>query len=210
MSNYPLFTKRLQQLQLEEKRPQSPNNHDFEYDEPAPTGKHKSNKVTAEQFKELDISHLVDEDDDNFDIAAQVCKYFDDKFGDKDTVALVADTGKFPAISYWLSGDYVRKHENLNGKHVLVYKACKHIPAKQPTVSKSEFEKYVKQVSIKHKHEKCAVIADILGEKFGEGCHYARSTEKSNASYEIAARFSDGYDASFSLESGEYITAWRR
>mmetsp|Transcript_14713 Transcript_14713/g.22132 ORF Transcript_14713/g.22132 Transcript_14713/m.22132 type:complete len:230 (-) Transcript_14713:162-851(-) len=229
MSNKPLFSTYVEPLQDKDTQASgtgSNSNYNNAYDNEnddddmkytqqqdaaAPTSKASGNKkITADEFKKFDISHLVNSDDDNFDIAKRICMFFDDKFGDKNTVALVAETGKFPAISYWLSGDYLRKHENMNGKHVMVYKACKHIAAKEPIVSPSEFEKYMKRISIEHEQDKCVTIMDIMDEKFGEGCHYARSLSKGHAGYEIYARFSDDYDAAFKLESGAYVTAWRR
>ena len=118
-------------------------------------------------------------------------------------------TGKQPAISYWVKGDYVRKHKDIAGKHILVYRACKHRPCKQPKVSQSEFEGYVKKMSIKHENSSVNKICDLLDSKFGDGCHYARSTTKRPA-YDIYSRFSDKYDAGFKLPSGSYIIAWRR
>lgn len=81
--------------------------------------------------------------------------------------------------------------------------------AKEPIVNSAEFEKYVKKISIKHEKKPVDFICDLMDKKFGEGCHYARSTVKP-ARYDVYSRFSDSYDAGFYLESGAYIIAWRR
>ena len=128
---------------------------------------------------------------------------------------MVSDKGKQPAIAYWCIGVYVRKHKDITGKHVLVYRACKHAKAREPIVKGSVFEKYVKEISIKYQHKSVDALADKLDAKFGTGCHYARSTAK-KANYDIYARFSDKYDAGCKLPKsdefphGAYVIAWRR
>eukprot|EP01083_Nonionella_stella_P088613 247077_1 len=172
-----------------------------------------SKPMSVAQFKSIDIEQFVLNDDslrDNYEIARKICKTFDKQFGDTDTVCLVAETGKQPQISYWCQGDYVRKDKNIcNGKHILIYRANKHIPAKQPIVSHEEFVKFIKQLSLKNRDQSCAKIGDILDDTFGKGCHYARSKTKKPA-YDIYCRFSNKYECGFRLPSGSYIIAWRR
>jgi len=168
--------------------------------------------LSVKEFNEVPIGKIFANDSslkDNYDIARKICKFYDGQFGDTDTVCMVAESGKQPAISYWVKGDYVRKHKNIQGKHILVYRACKHRPAKEPIVSGAEFEEYVKKISIKHEKDSVHTICDLIDKKFGMGCHYARSTI-ARANYDIYSRFSDKYDAGFKLKSGAYIIAWRR
>mmetsp|Transcript_4538 Transcript_4538/g.7791 ORF Transcript_4538/g.7791 Transcript_4538/m.7791 type:complete len:123 (+) Transcript_4538:1-369(+) len=122
---------------------------------------------------------------------------------------MVAEAGKQPAISYWCKGDYVRKEKNILGKHILVYRSCKHREAKEPKATQQQFEAYVKKLSMEHEKSSVDKICDLLDAKYGSGCHYARSTSK-RAQYDIYSRFSDKYDAGFKLPSGAYIIAWRR
>lgn len=122
---------------------------------------------------------------------------------------MVADIGKKPAMSYWVSGDYVRRHDNIQNKRIIVYRACKHIEAKKPLVSHDEFVEFVKKLSIEYEDESTDIICDLMDKEFGDGCHYCRSSIE-NASYDIYSRFSDDYDAGFRLDSGAYVIAWRR
>lgn len=43
-------------------------------------------KMTAQQFKDVDLESLFFSDDDNFDIARKICEFYDEQFGDKDAV----------------------------------------------------------------------------------------------------------------------------
>eukprot|EP01084_Bolivina_argentea_P187827 323468_1 len=122
---------------------------------------------------------------------------------------MVAEKDKQPTISYWVKGEYVRKHSNIHGKHILVYRASKHVIAKQPIVSRDEFQKYVRKISIEYENGSVNTIADKLDEKFGTGCHYARSYAKSSQ-YDLYCRFSDKYECGFKLPSGSFVIAWRR
>ena len=195
------------------------------------TKQNKKKQMSPQQFKDIDLESLFFSDDDNFDIARKICEFYDEEFGDKDTVfslsytisicfyiiyitiyipsCMVADIGKKPAMSYWVSGEYVRRHDNIQNKRIIVYRACKHIPAKQPIVTHKQFVEFVKKLSIKYEDESTDIICDLMDKEFGDGCHYCRSSIE-NASYDIYSRFSDDYDAGFRLPSGAYVIAWRR
>eukprot|EP00483_Globobulimina_turgida_P003884 UN03892 len=121
---------------------------------------------------------------------------------------MVSDIGKKPAMSYWVAGDYIRRHDDIANKRVIVYKACKHTPAKQPLVSHDEFVDFVKDISTQYEDESVDKICGIMDDRFGDGCHYCRSNP--GCHYDIYSRFSDDYDAGFKLQSGVYIIAWRR
>ena len=169
-------------------------------------------KLTVQEFKSVSLEDLIENDIDildNYDIAKKICKFFDSQFDDTDTVCIVAEKDKQPTISYWVKGQYVRKHKNICGKHILVYRACKHIQAKEPILSQSKFESYIKKISIEYENNSVNKIADLMDNKFGDGCHFARSTTKKPA-YDIYCRFSDKYECGFKLPSGSYVIAWRR
>jgi len=169
-------------------------------------------KLTVEEFKAVSLEDLIENDVDildNYDLAKKICKFFDSQFDDTDTVCMVAEKDKQPAISYWVKGSYVRKHKNICGKHILVYRACRHTDAKEPIVSKSKFESFIKKISIEYENGSVNTIADKMDNKFGDGCHYARSSTK-KPQYDIYCRFSDKYECGFKLPSGSYIIAWRR
>ncbi len=138
----------------------------------------------------------------------KICRYYDDKFGNTDTVCMISDIGKKPAMSYWIADEYIRRHENIQNKRIIVYKACKHQEAKKPIVSRDEFTEFVKKISIQYENDDVSKITDIMDEEFGPGCHYCRGNP--GCHYDIFSRFNDDYDAAFKLESGAYIIAWRR
>mmetsp|Transcript_71205 Transcript_71205/g.113194 ORF Transcript_71205/g.113194 Transcript_71205/m.113194 type:complete len:249 (+) Transcript_71205:55-801(+) len=176
----------------------------------ADNNKAEANKtMTVEEFKSARLDVLFDDDDDYFDIGKKICHFFDDKFGDTDTVCLVAATDQSPAISYWVRGQYVRKDLDIGGKHIMVYRACKHVPPKEPVLTQAQFEKYVQELSEEYEKETVDTIGDMMDKKLGDGCHYARSTVQNNH-YDVYARFKDQYDASFKIKSGSFIIAWRR
>eukprot|EP01083_Nonionella_stella_P027564 75956_1 len=166
-------------------------------------------KMTAEAFLSVRLEDLFDEGDENYDIAKKICFYYDEQFGNKNTVCMVSDIGKKPAMSYWVDGDYVRKHDDIYGKRIIVYKACKHQPANKPIVSHDEFVDFVKKLSIENENESVNTICDLLDKEFGDGCHYCRS-DIENAHYDIYCRYNDEYEAAFKLPSGAYVISWRR
>ena len=178
---------------------------------------HSKKGLSVQEFKSIDLMDILDENDCNNDhylIAKRICGYFDLQFGDKDTVCLVSSMNKQPAISYWMNGDYVRKDRNvlINGdkKYILIYRACKHIQAKQPILSQNEFEIYVKDICNKYRNKCVDFICDKLDDTFGDGCHFAKSKCK-KSDYDIYCRFSDKYECSFKMKpNNEYIVAWRR
>merc|ERR1712154_22023 len=159
----------------------------------------KKNKMTENEFAEESLEEFVISDGDDFDIAKRICKYFDKIFGDTDTVAIVANKGKGPKLSYWSKANYQRKDKNLNGKYVFVYRACKHIEATN-IIKKEKFEKIVHNLSMDYKkpHE----IADRLDDKFGEGCHVARANHDR---FDVYCRFSNGYMADVLLPNGDLL-----
>jgi len=168
--------------------------------------------MSVKEFKAVPLRDLVEGDEslrDNFDIARKIGLFFDGQFGDTDTVCMVSESGKMPAISYWVKGDYVRRDDDVAGKEVMVYRACRHREAKQPKVTAAEFEKFVKKISVQYQHCSVDKICDLMDERFGSGCHYARSTAK-KPRFDIFSRFSDKYDAGFKMPSGAYVIAWRR
>eukprot|EP00483_Globobulimina_turgida_P006541 UN06551 len=72
--------------------------------------------MSVDEFKSihlLDIMHGNEECDDNYLIGKHIAKYFDDKFEDTDTVCLVSEMHKQPAISYWIKGECVRRDKNV-------------------------------------------------------------------------------------------------
>jgi len=141
---------------------------------------------------------------EDYDIAKRICKHFDSKLGDTDTVAIVAKKGKGPKLSYWSKGEFQRKHRDLKGKYVFVYRACKHIDAKG-VVKRARFEKYVRSLAVEFR--KPDEIADRLDRRFGEGCHVARAKHDQ---FDVYCRFSNGYMADILLPDGEFVIAWRR
>jgi len=160
--------------------------------------------MTEEQFLNVSLDKFIVSGGDDFDIAKNICKHFDDKFGDTDTVAIVATKGKGPKLSYWSKANYQRKSKNLLGKYVFVYRACKHIEAKM-LWNKDKFEQTVKKLSMEYK--KPHQIADALDSHFGEGCHVARAKHDQ---FDVYCRFSNGYMADVLLPNGEFVVAWRR
>eukprot|EP01084_Bolivina_argentea_P130846 230999_1 len=174
-----------------------------------------SKKMSANEFKNINLYEIIGKNNnlnDNYEIAKDISKYFDNIFGDTDTVCLVSEIGKQPAISYWIKGQYVRKDRNiLNGKYVLIYRSCKHIPANKPIIKHNEFEKFVKNISIKYNNKSVNFICEKLDEKFGDGCHFIRCHLKTYNAFDVYCRFSDQYECSFKLmDSKHYIIAWRR
>lgn len=160
--------------------------------------------MTEDEFSEESLEEFIKSGGDDFDIAKRICKWFDKKFGDTDTVAIVADKGKGPKLSYWSKANYQRKDKNLSGKYVFVYRACKHIEAKC-VIKKEKFEKFVRDLAMEYKkpHE----IADRLDSKFGEGCHVARAKHDQ---FDVYCRYSNGYMSDILLPNGDFIVAWRR
>eukprot|EP01083_Nonionella_stella_P260643 888414_1 len=196
--------------------PGGPNVISFFDEKPVPPKPRPKNKglskhiMSVKEFNKVPLKNLIIGDDglkDNYDIAKKICKFFDSQFGDTDTVCVVAEKGKQPAISFYCKGNYVRKHKNIAGKHILIYRACKHQPAKEPILSREEFENYVKKLSIEHEKSDVNTICDIMDKELGLGCHYARSTTK-RPRYDIYSRFSDKYDCGFNTASGAYVIAW--
>ena len=174
--------------------------------------KRKRRGMTVEEFVSIPLDDLVDPDIESLDhyaMAKRICHFFDAQFGDTDTVCLVAESGKQPAFSYWVRDRFVRKQTHLFGRHVLIYRACGHRAAKQPVVTQQEFEEFVKGISIGNDQEPVDAIADQMDERFGAGCHFARSTAK-KADFDIYCRFSDKYECAFKLPTGGYVIAWRR
>ena len=48
--------------------------------------KSRKKKMTPQEFKDVDLESLFFSDDENFDIAKKICEFYDEQFGDKDTV----------------------------------------------------------------------------------------------------------------------------
>ena len=81
--------------------------------------------MSVQEFKDVPLRQLFEDDDalkDNYDIAKKICKFYDGQFGDTDTVCMVAERGKQPAMSYWVKGEYVRKHRDIAGKHIIAWR----------------------------------------------------------------------------------------
>ena len=171
--------------------------------------KQKNVKMTTEEFMNVSLKDLFDENDDNFDIAKKICLFYDEQFGNQDTVCMVSEIGKKPAMSYWVGEDFIRRHDDICKKRIVVYRACKHIAAKKPIASQDEFEEFVKKTVSENENASANTIGDILDEKFGEGCHFCRS-DIENPQFSVYSRYSDGYNAQFRLPSGAYVVAWRR
>eukprot|EP01084_Bolivina_argentea_P132317 233512_1 len=173
---------------------------------------YENKRMSSSEFGSVALAEIFENDNtlqDHFDIAKKICKYYDEQLDDRNTVCVVSEPGKQPAISYWVNGDYVRKESNIGGKDLLIYRAISHKEAKKPIVSQSQFEAFVKQISVDYEQSSVDAICDMMDDKFGKGCHYARSKQKT-PEFDIYARFTDKYDASFRLPSGAYVIAWRR
>eukprot|EP01084_Bolivina_argentea_P048606 89522_1 len=159
----------------------------------------KTKSMSVEQFESMDLTDIfvdgfkTEELNDNFSIAKKIAQYFDARFDDTDTVCLVCDNNKQPAISYWIKGQYERKDENvLNNKYILVYRSCAHVAATLPIVSATKFEEYVKDISFQYENEGVQFIGSKLDERFGDGCHYVRSTQRKHdaSDYGVYCRYS--------------------
>merc|ERR1712228_665992 len=151
-------------------------------------------KMTTEEFMNVSLKDLFDENDDNFEIAKAICSFYDEKFGNDDTVAMVSEIGKKPAMSYWVSDDFIRRHDDICKKRI---------------VSQNDFEEFVKKTVTENEDASANAIGDILDQKFGDGCHFCRS-DIQNPEYSVYSRYSDGYNANFKLPNGTYVVAWRR
>eukprot|EP01083_Nonionella_stella_P227467 807032_1 len=82
---------------------------------------------TEDQFKKLKISHLIDKNKNNYDIAKAICAFCDDLYNDTDTVCIITDTEKaHPAVGAWAKGNLQRMEKNMNGKYLFIYRSTKH------------------------------------------------------------------------------------
>eukprot|EP01083_Nonionella_stella_P168332 568005_1 len=173
----------------------------------------KKRAVSVKEFKSVNLLDVLPsrESNRNYEMAKCIAKHFDVMFGDTDTVCIVSGADKEPDLSYWLKGDFIRKTQNvgMDNKTICVYRACRHMKAKQPIVSQAQFEQFVRNLCVQDKNKSVKDIGDILDDKFGYGVHFARSTLK-RCDYDIYCRYSDKYECSFTLPSGAYIVAWRR
>merc|ERR1712228_758784 len=168
--------------------------------------KNKKSKFTLKQFMTVDLAKFVEDCDfDNFDIAKAVCKYYDAKCGDTDTVTIVSDKGMGPNTAYWSKGDYNRVEKDCLGKYIMVYRACKHIES-TVKVKQDIFESCVKGICMDNLGHS-QLIADKLDCVFGEGCHVSLG---SHDDYEVFCRYSDGYICEVELPSNDFVVAWRR
>ena len=166
----------------------------------------KKKKFTLKEFMSVDLERFVKSADfDNFDIAKSICKYYDLKCGDTDTVTIVADRGRGPNTAYWSKGDYNRVNKNCLGKYIMIYRACKHCDA-NIKVKQDIFESCVKGLCMDNLGHS-QLIADKLDCIFGEGCHVSLA---SHDNFEVFCRYSDGYICEVELPSNDFVVAWRR
>merc|ERR1712087_776788 len=76
----------------------------------------RKKKMSEDEFRKEPLERFII--GEHYDIAKSICRHFDNKLGDTDTVAIVARKGRGPKLSYWSKGEYQRKHRDLNGKYV--------------------------------------------------------------------------------------------
>eukprot|EP01083_Nonionella_stella_P137838 419413_1 len=115
----------------------------------------------------VDLKTFVrDNDGDNFDVAKAICKYYDNKCDDTDTVTIVSDTKMGPNTAYWSKGDYNRIEHNCLGKYIMIYRACKHVNG-NIKVKQDIFESCVKGLCMDNLGHS-QLIADKLDCIFGE------------------------------------------
>jgi len=162
-------------------------------------------KMSVNEFKTISLKSCFG-NGDNFDIAKRICKFYDDIFGDTDTVCLVSAVDLKPSHSLSVEGAYKRSEcLHREGKYILVFRARPHIAA-TVLVSKQCFKSVVKGLSMDN--ESPADIGRQMDSLFGSGCHVVRSDR---ISFDIYSRFSDGYECELRLPNGgDYVLAWRR
>ena len=156
-------------------------------------------------FMAVELEPFVTENgDDHFDIAKAICNYFDAECGDTDTVAIVSEANHGPNTAYWSKGEYHRVEHDVAGKYIMVYRACKAVPA-QVKVPTDIFESCVRGLCVDNVHSQ--LIADKLDALFGEGCHVSIA---SHDQFEVFCRYSDGYICESPLKGTDFVVAWRR
>eukprot|EP01084_Bolivina_argentea_P302123 521444_1 len=170
-----------------------------------PTREPSGSIMSVRKFKSIPLDSYMTKGD-NFDIAKRICKAYDDKFNDTDTVCLVSNTGLRPLYSLCVEGEYKRVAIfDREEKYVLVYRAKAHIGARV-TVTKQCFKSVVQGLSIGY--ENTRDVVNNMNILFGEGCHVVRAKKQS---FDIYSRFSDGYECEVRFpESSECVLAWRR
>ena len=138
--------------------------------------------------------------------AKRICKFYDDIFGDTDTVCLVSAVDLKPSHSLSIEGAYKRSESlKKEGKYILVFRAKPHMAA-TVLVPKQTFKSVVKGLSMDN--EDPSDIRRQMDSLFGSGCHVVRSDR---ISFDIYSRFSDGYECELRLPNGgDYVLAWRR
>eukprot|EP00485_Elphidium_margaritaceum_P002678 CAMPEP_0202698664 /NCGR_PEP_ID=MMETSP1385-20130828/11913_1 /ASSEMBLY_ACC=CAM_ASM_000861 /TAXON_ID=933848 /ORGANISM="Elphidium margaritaceum" /LENGTH=185 /DNA_ID=CAMNT_0049355427 /DNA_START=97 /DNA_END=654 /DNA_ORIENTATION=- len=165
-----------------------------------------------EQFKQLKISHLVDKKKNNYDIAKAICGFYDELYGDTDTVCIITDEEKaHPAVGAWAKGNFQRMEKNMNGKYLFLYRATKHEKQtnfKTTTLKPEKFKAKAEEYANAFYDKKIEITAEALDKDFKDGCHIVRCPHKQ---FDVFCRYSDGFQCEFKLPNKEiYICAWRR
>eukprot|EP01084_Bolivina_argentea_P274368 467638_1 len=166
------------------------------------------NIMSVDEFKSISLKKCFQKNNkmDNFDIARNICKYYDELFNDKDTVCLVSNIDIKPKYSVCMENGYERI-EILKDKrkYILVYRSQAHDDGRNINIENKAFKSIVKGLSMDNNN-----INDIMqqmNQLFGNGCHVIKCKKKS---FDVYSRYTKFHCQIKVPNTNDYIVAWKR